>query len=224
MKKIGIVCALADEAKNIIESISLRKEIKYLFANFTQGVINGKDVVVSCCGIGGASAEIATRILINKFEIDHMIILGTAGGISPRVKVGDAVILEDIILYNHENDDINGCSLNPYVFDCDDMLREKAKKACLSVMGTDRVVMGRIATVDTFVDSSDFKEDIYMKCNADCVEMESGYIAKVCNDYNVPFVVVRVISDQSDRFATDCFKANIDNISSKLKEIVIKIL
>jgi len=224
MKKIGIVCALADEAKDIIKSISPIEESRYLFAKFFSGMVNDNEVTVSCCGVGGIGAEIVTRILINKFKVDYVIILGAGGAISPRVKVGDIVISQDIILYKDKFDGENSEVFDPQLFSCDAALREKARSACLSVMPEEGVVEGRIATVDTFVDSNDFKGDVYRKSNGDCVEMEGWYIAKVCTDYSIPFIVIRIISDEADGFAEACFKRNIDVISVKLKDIAFNIL
>ncbi|SCY96190.1 5'-methylthioadenosine/S-adenosylhomocysteine nucleosidase [Alkaliphilus peptidifermentans] len=213
MKKIGIVCALVDEAKNIIESISSVKEEKYLFAHFFSGAVNDIDITVLCCGIGGIYSDIATRILITKYKIDHVIILGSAGAISPQVKIGDAVIAKDIILYNTEQS-FSSCT----------SLLEKAKAVCSSTVSADSFVIGRIATVDSFVNTSCIKEDIYESCQADCTEMESAYIAKVCTDYHIPFIAIRIISDLADDNAAASFKATIDSIAVNLKEITLRFL
>lgn len=224
MKSIGIVCALEDEAKYIIDSIPMYKEIRYLSFKFFSGVVNGINITVLCSGVGGASAEIGTRILISRFSIEYLVVLGVAGAISTRVKVGDTVIPGDIFQYKLENDENSSCESHLQTLSYDNALTATARSACLTVMQQDRIVTGRIATVDKFVNCSSLKENIYNHCGADCVEMESANIGKVCMDYNVPFTVVRIISDYSDYSAAESFKSNIHNISVQFKDIAFFIL
>ena len=52
------------------------------------------------------------------------------------------------------------------------------------------------------------RDKIYAKFNAECVEMEGAAIAQVCSLCNVPFVVIRSISDTQ----MEKMKWNINNL------------
>ena len=62
--------------------------------------------------------------------------------------------------------------------------------------------VGDIASGDLFISSSEMKNALLRNLpSVACAEMEGAAVAQVCDDYSVPLVVVRVISDSADEEA-----------------------
>ena len=54
------------------------------------------------------------------------------------------------------------------------------------------------------------------------VEMEGAAVAQVCRDYEIPFAVVRTISDRADDTAHVDFPSFIDQVSSKYEQLIVE--
>lgn len=59
---------------------------------FYSGVYEGIEVVSVFCGVCKVNAAIATQILIDKFQVTHMVLTGVAGALNKYLKIGDVVI------------------------------------------------------------------------------------------------------------------------------------
>ena len=57
---------------------------------------------------------------------------------------------------------------------------------------------GIIATGDQFISNRDRKAFISSTFNADALEMEGGSVAVICDALEVPFFILRAISDSAD--------------------------
>jgi adenosylhomocysteine nucleosidase len=63
-------------------------------------------------------------------------------------------------------------------------------------------MIGDIASGDLFISSSEMKNALIRNLpSVVCAEMEGAAVAQVCDDYEVPLTVVRIISDSADENA-----------------------
>ena len=162
--------------------------------------IEQKEVAVVKSGVGKVNAARVTQILIDKLNVKSIINLGAAGALSPLLNIGDIVIGEkliqhdfDITAFDHDKGYITG--VGDYIYS-DIELIEKFKKAANNLKEKDyKIKTGIIATGDIFCTDIEMKNKIYSKFDADCVEMEGAAIAQVCYLDNIPFIVIRSISD-----------------------------
>ena len=198
--KIGIIAAEQEEFESILEEMKEedRKEIYEL--TFVKGKIKEKACILVKGGVGKVNAARATQILIDKFKPDYIINVGVAGGLNPMLNIGDIVIGEtlvqhdfDITAFGHTKGYIPGVGDKIY---SDEYLINKIEEAIGNQ--EERVYnyeKGVIASGDIFCTEIPMRDKIYAKFNAECVEMEGAAIAQVCSLCNVPFVVIRSISD-----------------------------
>lgn len=200
MKYIGIIAAMNEEVatiKNLMNEVFV-KEIYKL--QFIQGKINGKEVVLVKCGVGKVNAARTTQILLNNFDIEYVINVGTAGSLNESIEIGDVVIGEKLV--QHDFDITAGGHEKGYIthtgkyFYSDNSLVEKAKKVIEEMNENFNAFIGTIATGDIFVQDIQVKERIKAEFNADCAEMEGAAIAQVCMLDNIPYIVIRSISDK----------------------------
>ena len=198
--KIGIIAAEQEEFESILEEMKEedRKDIYEL--TFVKGKIKEKTCILVKGGVGKVNAARATQILIDNFKPDYIINVGVAGGLNPMLNIGDIVIGEtlvqhdfDITAFGHTKGYIPGVGDKIY---SDEYLINKIEEAIGNQ--EERVYnyeKGVIASGDIFCTEIPMRDKIYAKFNAECVEMEGAAIAQVCSLCNVPFVVIRSISD-----------------------------
>ena len=200
MKYIGIIAAMNEEIesiKKLMNEISV-KEIYEL--QFIQGKINEKEVVLVKCGVGKVNAARTTQILLNDFDIEYVINVGTAGSLNENIEIGDIVIAEKLV--QHDFDITAGGHEKGYIthtgkyFYSDKNLIEKTKQTMSEMNEEFNAFIGTIATGDIFVQDIQVKDRIKAEFDADCTEMEGAAIAHVCTLDNIPFIVIRSISDK----------------------------
>lgn len=195
MKKIGIIFAMKeelDETKRIFKDIKEHSiyDLKIYECNFNK---------VKCflveSGMGKVNAARSTQILIDKMNVDIILNVGVAGSVSRDINKCDIVIGEklvqhdfDLTLLNFEKGLIP--NVGKYV-DCDENLVKIAKNVKMDT----KVVSGIISSGDIFISEEKMGAKINKKFGALCVEMEGASIAQVCHLCNIPFLVIRAISD-----------------------------
>lgn len=200
MEYIGIIAAMNEEIETIKE-LMMDISIKNIYElEFITGKINEKEVVLVQCGAGKVHAARTTQMMIDNFDIDYIINVGTAGGLNNDIEIGDIVIAEKLV--QHDYDITAGGYEKGYVsrtgkyFECDKKLIEKSKEVINSLNENFKAGVGLIATGDIFVQDVDVKNRIKEEFDADCVEMEGAAIAQVCVLDKIPFIVIRAISDK----------------------------
>lgn len=200
MKNIGIIVAVAEELEAVGNLMENTKSINISGLDFEEGTIEGKKCILTRCGIGKVNAARTTQILIDKFEIDYVINVGVAGALNYNLNIGDVIIADelvqhdfDITAFGHSKGYIPGIGNKMY---CDNGLIEKFEKAVKNLdEKTYKIQVGTVASGDIFCTDISMKDKIYAKFNAQCVEMEGASIAQVCTLSNMPFLVIRSISD-----------------------------
>ena len=184
-----------------IKKLMLDISVKNIYElEFTLGTINSKNVVLVKCGVGKVNAARTTQILIDNFDLEYVINVGTAGGLNENVEIGDVVIAEKLVQHDfdltavgHKKGYIS--DLGKY-FNCDEKLVNKSKEIIDNIDEDFKAIIGLIATGDIFVQDIGVKDRIKEEFDADCTEMEGAAIAQVCVLDNIPFIVIRSISDK----------------------------
>jgi len=85
------------------------------------------------------------------------------------------------------------------------------------------VRLGLIASGDQFISDDSARMGLRASApDALAVEMEGGAIAQVCYEYDLPFAVMRTISDSADDGATDSFSLFLNEVASVYSHGVIQ--
>jgi len=195
-KYIGIIVATPEEMKELKSIIMESKKITIFNLDFYKGKINDKNYVLVKCGVGKVNAARTTQILIDNFDVESIINVGVAGGLNNKINIGDIVIGEklvqhdfDITAFGYEKGYI---SETGRFFESDKELIKKCMKVKIDNI---QIMLGTIASGDIFCTDTKMKEKIRTKFNSDCVEMEGASIAQTAYLCNIPFLVIRAISD-----------------------------
>lgn len=207
MNKIGIIGAMDVEVKKLKNDMKIARVSKKAGMEFCEGELNGKRAVIVQSGIGKVNAAVCTQILIDVFGVDAVINTGIAGSLNAQIDIGDIVISTDVV--HHDVDAVNfGYPLGQipqmdvFSFQADETLAKKAKEVCEKVNPEIKVFRGRIVSGDQFIAEKSVKDRIVENFQGYCTEMEGAAIAQASYLNQVPFVIVRAISDKADDSAS----------------------
>ena len=201
---IGIICAMQIEADGLL-SLAENKETKTIAKmNFTKCTLFDKDVVIVICGCGKVNAAMCTLALIQNYNPDVIINSGVAGSLSEGVSIGDIVVATKSVEH-----DMNTTALGDkqgevsfpdgiiMYFECDEKTTNLLAQVCRNIPDT-RVETGIIASGDMFVSERKKRLLIRERFDALACEMEGAAIGHVCNRCEVPYTILRAISDDLD--------------------------
>ncbi|MBQ7915836.1 MAG: 5'-methylthioadenosine/adenosylhomocysteine nucleosidase [Firmicutes bacterium] len=171
---------------------------------FLTGKCGSVQVVAMRCGIGKVNAAIGTQVLIDAYHPQALVNVGAAGALAPGLKVFDLVVSQDTVQHDMN---VKGLGYEPGIipdqdesyFKADGKLVQLAEDAG-KAEGLE-VHIGRIASGDLFVSTQEDRQWIYNTFNAMCAEMEGASVAHTCWRNQVPFVIVRSMSDTADEAA-----------------------
>ncbi|MBQ7389279.1 MAG: 5'-methylthioadenosine/adenosylhomocysteine nucleosidase [Paludibacteraceae bacterium] len=226
--KLGIMGAMHEEVEGIIAHIEQKKITETSNRIFYEGLFFGKEVVVVFSRWGKVAAAITATILIQDFKVDKIIFTGIAGAVVPDLKLGDIVIGQRY--FQHDMDarpllkryeipltgktsivalqnevELAANAVHNFLKNAKEFRKELAEHQ----INVPSMYLGDIASGDLFVSGAQRKANINKNLpSVLCVEMEGAAVAQVCFDFNLPFVVIRSISDTAnENFGIDAENA-----------------
>jgi len=217
---IGIISAMQEEMQTLLDNLQEPVATTKGMRTYYHGKLFHVEIVLVFSRWGKvASATTATQ-LINDFAVDEIIFTGVAGAISPLMNIGDIVIGKN--LYQHDVDasplfkKFEVPLLHKIYFESSVSRRERlyqasrlfinsyndyinAEKAHSFQIKAPKVSIGDIASGDQFLSDTNATQSLSSELpTVLCVEMEGAAVAQVCFEYNVPFSIIRIISDKAN--------------------------
>lgn len=229
--KLGIIAAMSEELDLLLQDMKLKQKQTIANITFNEGTLFDKDVVAVVCGIGKVNAAICTQILITSFGVDKVINVGVAGGVKKDIYPGDIVVSDSLVEHDMDcsvfGDPIGQIPrMDTFDFKADANLISLAKNAC-SQLDNVKSYIGRIVSGDQFIASPEKVKYLEKQFSAFACEMEGASIAHVCYSNNVPFVIIRAISDNANNGAHVDFEKftpiAVKNSTAIIKEMVSNI-
>ena len=229
MKQIGIILAMQEEFEEIQIIMKNWDEKRIKEISFITGKIEGQNCVIVQSGIGKVNSARVTQMMIDNFDIEYIMNLGAAGALNPMLKIGDIVIGDelvqhdfDITAFGHAKGYITGVGDRVY---SDKYLIEKFENAIENLEDRNyEIKTGTIASGDIFCTEIEMKNQIYANFKADCVEMEGAAIAQVSYLNNIPFIVIRSISDTPNGNNAITFDQFVELASKRCARILKEVL
>ncbi|MDR0388730.1 MAG: 5'-methylthioadenosine/S-adenosylhomocysteine nucleosidase [Spirochaetaceae bacterium] len=232
---IGVIGAMEDEVK------LLRSRMKYTQTKtigpfeFISGELEGKETALLRCGIGKVNAALGTAFLIQSYHPDLVINSGSAGGIDPSLKFGDAVISTgllyhdvDLTGFKYKPGQLPGC---PAEFPVKEDLILRAERAVAELKAENilpedfAAVRGVIASGDTFMYESSRLEALRKSFpQVKAVEMEGAAVAHTCFLFAVPALIIRALSDIAGTESPLAFDEFLPLASMHSGQIVCRII
>lgn len=222
---LGIIGAMDVEVQQIKEKITNPVITDIAGISFVNGLIEDVMVCVAQCNPGKVNAALCTQAMIDNFDVDKIINIGVACSLSKDVIIKNIVVANDVCEYDIDitalgepRGYING--LGKIKIDTDFEISEKIAKIATDLGET--VHLGTIASGDTFIADNELKSMISTTFNAICGEMEGAAIGHVCNANEIPFAVLRSISDGGDENSLIDYPAFKKIAADKSTAIILK--
>lgn len=229
MNRYGIIAAMQEEMKEIENIMQDKTETQIYELKFVKGRINESEVILVQAGVGKVNAARTTQILIDNFKIDVIINIGSAASAKDDLDIGDIVIGKklvqhdfDITAFDHPKGFIS--NVGQYM-ESDKELIEKIEETVEQLNDKEfKIKIGTIASGDIFCTELSMKNKIKDKFDADAIEMEGAAIAQVCKLDNIPFIVIRGISDSPNGNNAITFEQYLQKASYRCAEIIKKFI
>ena len=226
---IGIIGAMDSEVNSLFSKMSAKEKIQYNNLVFYKGKLLNKDVVIVKCGIGKVNAALCTQLLILKFKVSAVINTGIAGATGDGLKIYDFVVSSEVVyhdfdtvFFGYKPGQVPGMPEN---FKADAALVDTALEAFskTDLAKEHKIKKGLIASGDQFIAGGERKKIIVNTFHPSCVEMEGCAIAHACYANNIPFVIIRCMSDCADENTHESYSEDTaSELSSKFLIEVIR--
>ncbi|MCD6258050.1 MAG: 5'-methylthioadenosine/adenosylhomocysteine nucleosidase [Helicobacteraceae bacterium] len=224
--KIAIMGAMPEEIAPILEKIGNYTTTEYAGNKYYEAKYKNVDLIIAYSKIGKVFSTLTATTMIEHFGAQKLLFSGVAGAVSPDLRVGDLIVATklaqhdlDISAFGHPFGYVPEGSV--YV-DADKEMIAISKEVAQS-MGK-KIKEGIIATGDQFVANEARKNWILENFKADALEMEGGSVAVVCNALDVPFFILRAISDAADMDASFSFDAFLETSALESAEFVMQMV
>lgn len=227
--KIGIIAAMEEEFSLLLGN--LKNTVTATFGQFTYhtGLINGMEVALLLSGIGKVNAAVGTTLLLDKFKPDYLINTGVAGGVPDEVEVGDVVISSEASHYDADATafeyKIGQIPHMPSVYTADGLLSRLAEKAG-NLCNEITTHHGPILSGDSFIHTPQqvaYLDEHFPGVMA--VEMEGAAVAQTTFLFDVPFVLIRSISDKvREKGNSKTYSKCMEKVAENSSKIVMSII
>ena len=197
---IGVVIAMESEAEILLRDAEIIRTLTVSGKAIYIGKAYGKEFALCLCGVGKVNAARTAQTLIDSYNVNYVINVGSAGAVNPTLNIKDIVIGESLIQYDFDITGIGDyekgeiCDVGRYI-ECDKDLVNKFSQILSSVDKDYNIYVGKIGTADYFCSDHEKGKQINNEFGVECVEMEGAAIAQVCYLDKIPFIVIRGISD-----------------------------
>lgn len=225
--KVGIIGAMEVEVELLRKELEQPRISEAGGLSFAEGRLNNTDVVIVRSGIGKVNAALCAQLLVLRYGVTHIINTGIAGAMAQGLRVLDFVASTDALYHDF---DVRAFGYERCVipqmkcstFPADKELVAAAQKAFASLPEAQghKLLEGRIASGDQFISSKEQKELIRSACSPACVEMEGAAIAHACFLNEVPFVIIRCMSDMADDQGESNYSFNEDTAAKLCAQLV----
>ncbi len=224
---IGIMGALDEEIDLVCSGLVNRKTTEKAQIVFHTGFIGETEVTVAKCGVGKVNAAICTQILIDRFNAEKIIFGGVAGSLLPGLRQGSVVISShtvqfdiDLTAFGRRRGEIAD---HERLIEADRELLTAATSAFDEMENPDNataMMVGTIVSGDRFISDPETIKWLQREFGAACTEMEGGSVGYTCKINQIPFIIIRVISDSAGGDAPDQFSSFLSKSSALLTSLI----
>ncbi|HEK9989865.1 TPA: 5'-methylthioadenosine/adenosylhomocysteine nucleosidase [Streptococcus equi subsp. zooepidemicus] len=225
--KIGIIAAMEEELRFLLEQLQDSQEHQLLSNTYYTGRLGRHELVLVQSGVGKVMSAMTVAMLAEHFQADAIINTGSAGAIASELAIGDVVVADRLVYHDVDvtafGYDYGQMAAQPLYFDSDSKLVETFKQVLDQEKTNSRI--GLIATGDSFIAGQDSIDTIKAHFPETlAVEMEGAAVAQAAHAAGKPFIVVRAMSDTAAHDANMTFDQFIVEAGKKSAKVLIAFL
>ena len=225
--KIGIIAAMPEELLHLTQNLDKTQEVQVLGNTYYTGTIGKTEVVLVQSGIGKVMSAMSVAVLADHFQVEAIINTGSAGALAEGIAVGDVVIADklvyhdvDVTAFGYAYGQMAG---QPLYFESDKNFITRIQENLSQVEQTWH--LGLIATGDSFIAGEDKIASIKSHFpDVLAVEMEGAAIAQAAQALDLPFLVIRAMSDNANHEASISFDEFIIEAGRRSAQVLLAFL
>jgi len=241
MSSILFICALAEEKQALTDLLPPPESDQCISAPLSLNLEHHKqktlDIYVSQSGMGNVNAGAKLALILTKLKIDQVVLIGVAGALHSKLRIGDIVISREVIQHDYYSSLEEGNYLmkpGELILSCEQAQQydpvlssvESSLKLTKLEHSSINIIEGIVASGNEFVGTAIRKKSIYKQCqSALIVDMEASAIAHIANTFQVPFLIAKTVSDElhSDGSISSDFSSFLVN-ASRNAAIIAKLI
>ena len=227
LKTVGVIGAMKPETDAlkaalvdpVVETIS--------GVDFVSGRFGNVNLIVAQCGIGKVFAAMCAQTMILRFHPNQLLNIGVGGSLTPKLNIADVGVASAVVQHDMDTTSLGDqpgmvSGISVVEFPCDPDI-VSALRACAEALGV-HCETGVIASGDQFICDADVKKRIVDTFGAIVCEMEGGAVGHVCYVNQVPFAILRAVSDNGDENAHRAYSDALERASGVATDIAKKYL
>lgn len=217
---------MAEEIEHYLDTCTVTGTQQRAGLTFHEATYHGHDLVLVKAGVGKVNAAMCAQLLIDVFDVDAVICTGSAGALHDGLDIGDVIVAEDCVQHDVRVDFLGlPPGQIPFTdhrfFEAAPPLVERARQVDLP---EHHIALGRVCTGDAFIQDEARRTEIRDELDGDCVEMEGAAVGQVCTLNDVPFLLVRAISDHADGSSDVDFQDFLHEAAHSSARIVLHLM
>jgi 5'-methylthioadenosine/S-adenosylhomocysteine nucleosidase len=204
INRIGIISGVDVEAASFLPEQMSEGEPLHGFS-IRSAELAGKQIAITCSGIGKVNAAMAATILCEHYHVDLLMVIGTAGKLSDMESDCFHIIEAVQGDYGASRNDgfahytagawpIGQAHIEPY------------RAATMPDIGLPKV---RIVTGDCFVESADHGRRLHRELGGHLIDMETAAVAQAAERLGVPWAAIKATTDNADGDSVGDFQSNL---------------
>lgn len=240
---LALMAALPEELEALLAPLSGARVHHHAGREFHTGRLEGQEVVLVLSRIGKVAAATTATLLVERFGAEAIVFTGVAGGLHPSARVGDVVVARELLQHDLDASPLFPRHEVPLTgrsrFPTDAVLSDALIQAARDALEVERIVLGEawaglgivapqvheglVVSGDRFVSTA--AEGVALRHelpDALAVEMEGAALAQVCHDCDLPFAVLRCISDRADDQAHVDFRRFLSEVAGPLAGAMVR--
>lgn len=223
---LAIMSAMQEEIDLYLDTCTITATYERAGLTLYEATYHGHDLVLVKAGVGKVNAAMCTQLLIDDFDAETVVCTGSAGALHDNFEIGDIVVAEDCVQHDLHIEFLGlPRGAVPFsdlrFFEAAPALVQRAREVDLP---DHHVRVGRVCTGDTFIQDGTARDAIRDELGGDCVEMEGAAVGQVCTLNDIPFLLVRAISDHADGSSDVDFQSFLEEAAHSSARIVLHLL
>lgn len=245
---IGAICAIPQELNHLHAMLDDPHPVTVAHSQFVTGSLDGHDVIVVGCGMGKVNSALVTTVLKERFGCRAIVFSGVAGGLDPRLAVGDVVVADRVIQHDAgviEDDGLHtyqaghvpfinptqqlGYSPDPTLLArvrgrLEDYVLPPLSSVATASTRSPRIEYGTVLSGDQYIHSELTRQRLHRDFGGLAVEMEGGAVAQAAEAFGMSWLIIRALSDLAGRESRFDFGAFAEEVASSSAAILRRLL
>ena len=209
---IGVLISSKKEFNELLKIYNIGEDYleKYPFGEYYRTEFRGKDIVFFRSGIRKINASATAQYMIDKFNLEKLIVIGTCTSSNEGLNYGDIIIPSKVIDYDY------------IIRELEEEIDEELYLVPDQVSMSNEYYDGVLGTSDkALVLWSDYT---FLASNSiDASDLESYAVLKICKTNNVKCIIIKGVTDKPMR-SMDGYNEQLDVYEENLPIVMKKII